>query len=194
LQHEVVFRSDDPVTLSDEEYREVVAQLRHRLGAYKKGHPKLFRGWDVDDVIGEAFVKYFRSKQRIDERIDAYPAPKRLETFVALLCLICRGKLIDQWRKLRREVALPGHIESWFHLAHNPLKTYHFDQLLCELIDSLDSEEDKRYWRSFRRLAEGPIVTPNREVAEDLNVAVGKVVSFKLSARRMLREVIGKCL
>ena len=63
-------------------------------------------------------------------------------------------------------------------LVTNPSEQYDYDGLKRDLLDGAD-EADRAFVESFLRLAEGPLVTPNQQIAEDLKVPIKDVLSFK---------------
>ena len=174
--------------LSNKECREVVAQLRKWLGEVVRSKKWILCGHTVDDVIGDAMVRYFEDENARDSWIrEHFPPEKRCLGLIKLLAVICHGVIIDRWRKAEHGLALeqpyPTEIEGVPALITDPSDQYIYNIFKTEFMDAADPA-DREYIESFISLAEGPIETPNQQVAEDLGVPINKVVNFK---KRMAR-------
>jgi hypothetical protein len=165
------------VSMSEQDWVEIVAQLRHRLGAYHKGAPWMFRNITVDDAIQEAIARYL-SKPR--------PDMDRTST-VRLLAKISRDFIIDGLRKTQYEDQT-GEIPP-------DLLLYNSKPWLKIMVDTIVDDapgRDQPFWRAFRSLAEGKSLTvANQQIAEHLAVTESAVVLFKERARRTLGNKLG---
>jgi hypothetical protein len=169
------------LNLSDNEWKDVIAKLRKRVRVVMRS--KYFCGCSTDDVIGDALVRYFQKEDERDRRIyELFPVEQRLLGLTRLLSFICHGVVVDRLRRAANGSALeqpyPEGTAQPPALLVSPGDYYDYNVLKRDLLDGAD-DADRAFVESFSRLAEGPLLTPNQQVAEDLDVPIEAVLSFK---------------
>ena len=164
------------MNLSDQDWIEIVAQLRHRLLAYRRRAPWLFRGITVDDAIQESIARYLSRTRPDIERSD----------LTRLLFKISHDLIVDSYRKALREGSIDDLPPELVAAAETPWLKIVLDQVVGLAVGN-----DRALWQAFRRLSEGPMTVSNQQVAEVLNVPKAEVVRFKERAKRALRRILG---
>lgn len=174
------------MNLSEAEWRDVVVVfLRKRLNYYARQTPWLLHGTTADDIIHDVIVKYLSAAARFDaaiQRLKPDSDPKK--ELPGLLLFMCRCLLIDKRRRNKRDCPLP---ESFLlSVTEDPRKMIEFNIMLDEVSVCFTDPGDRKLWESFRRVIEGPIVTPAKQVSEQNNIPQTRVYAFLSLARSRL--------
>ena len=155
--------------LSNDEWKEVIAQLRHRLRGYQGRLPHFT---SVDDVISEALAKY--GKKQLDE--------PGLLGIVNFLHKVSQDLIVDSYRKSARQKSAP--VDEAVTQTRESDRTI-FAQTYVNQLISRASARDKRFWNALLDVARsGSMKWPFQEAAKALGVKAKDVQSFKKRAKR----------
>ncbi len=155
--------------LSNEEWQEVIAQLRHRLRGYQSRLPYFT---SVDDIISEALAKYGRKD--LEE--------PGLLGIVNFLHKVSQDLIVDSYRKSARQKSAP--IDEAAPQAGETGREIFAQTYVNQLISQAPAR-DKRFWNALLEVARsGSMKWPFKEAAKALGVKAKDVQSFKKRAKR----------
>jgi DNA-directed RNA polymerase specialized sigma24 family protein len=156
--------------LSNEEWKEVVAQLRHRLRGYQGRLPHFT---SVDDVISEALAKY--GKKQLEE--------PGIPGIVNFLHKVAQDLIVDSYRKSARHKSAPIDDAAASHAKETDRAI--FARTYVNQLISRSPTRDKKFWNALLDVARsGSMKWPFQEAAKALGVKAKDVQSFKKRAKR----------